>query len=336
MSLTILDYKNQGNEYYSKQESSLAIQSYSQAIQLIETNLQEQDQVPLYLLYSNRSAAYIQDKDFYCGYEDAKQSLKLQRNENFKGFYRSSICAYHLGFLDQSKALIKEAIDEQHQNINDYVDLKMLIEKKEKCMKKWRKSIATAKKSLKNLEQIINNGTLWFEMPSILYQIRYILRSYFENTKDKKLMNIDHGDLGLRLHQLAVRFNNFYHVEKIIMSDPIFEDLILNEMPDVGSLRLKAYEQRKSSYDQRDYDLEENASEDVTAYEFSFFINNILASLVFNTSNEKLSLRALRQLHRLTTNDLYRQSLGDALSDAINNYIYRNYKNNSFDKMVET
>jgi aspartate aminotransferase-like enzyme len=46
-----------------------------------------------------------------------------------------------------------------------------------------------------------------------------------------------------------------------------------------------------------------------------------------NSSNEKISLCALKQLHRLTTIDLYRQALGDALSDAINNYIYSQSKN---------
>jgi len=52
-----------------------------------------------------------------------------------------------------------------------------------------------------------------------------------------------------------------------------------------------------------------------------------LASLVANSSDEQISLRALKQLHRLTTIDLYRQSLGDALSDGINDYIYLNYNN---------
>ncbi len=56
-------------------------------------------------------------------------------------------------------------------------------------------------------------GTCIFEIPAILYQIRYSLRAYFENTKDKKLMNVDHGDLGLRLHELAVQFNLIYPVE---------------------------------------------------------------------------------------------------------------------------
>ncbi len=50
------------------------------------------------------------------------------------------------------------------------------------------------------------------------------------------------------------------------MNDPIFEDMILNEMPDVGLLRIKAYQQRNLPHDQRDFDLEEQAEEDLTAY----------------------------------------------------------------------
>jgi hypothetical protein len=50
------------------------------------------------------------------------------------------------------------------------------------------------------------------------------------------------------------------------MSDPIFEDMILNEMPDVGLLRLKAYKQRHLPHDQRSYDLEKKASNDLTAH----------------------------------------------------------------------
>ncbi|CAF1207692.1 unnamed protein product [Adineta steineri] len=69
--------------------------------------------------------------------------------------------------------------------------------------------------------------------------------------------------------------------------------------------------------------------------EFLFFINNILASLVVNSFNEKISLRALKQLHRLTTIDLYRRSLGDVLSDVINNYIYLHRKTSLIlDKLV--
>jgi len=83
------------------------------------------------------------------------------------------------------------------------------------------------------------------EVPSILYQIRYLLRSYFENKKDKKLMNMRTGDLGLRLHELAVQFNIVFAVEKLLKADPIFEDLILNEMPDVGSLRFKIIQTTK-------------------------------------------------------------------------------------------
>lgn len=115
-----------------------------------------------------------------------------------------------------------------------------------------------------------------------------------------------------------------YPIEKLLLNDPLFEDLILNEMPDVGLLRLKSHQQRNLPLDQQNHDLNEKASNDLTAYEFSFFINNILASLVSNCTDERISRRALRQIHRLTINDLYRQSLGDALSDAVNNFIYLN------------
>ncbi|CAF1670116.1 unnamed protein product [Rotaria magnacalcarata] len=80
-------------------------------------------------------------------------------------------------------------------------------------------------------------------------------------------------------------------------------------MPDVGSLRIKANEQRNLPRDKRDYDLEETATDDLVAYEFSFFVNNVLASLVVNCSDEKISIRALKQMHRLTTINLYCQSL---------------------------
>ncbi|CAF3661921.1 unnamed protein product [Rotaria sp. Silwood1] len=112
------------------------------------------------------------------------------------------------------------------------------------------------------------------------------------------------------------------------MSDPLLEDLILNEMPDVGLLRIKANEQYNLENDKRDKDLKEKAEKDLAAYEFSFFVNNILSSLVVNCSDEKLSIRALKQIHRLITIDLYRRSLDNTLSNAIN-YIY-SHSNNSF------
>ena len=64
-------------------------------------------------------------------------------------------------------------------------------------------------------------------------------------------------------------------------------------MPDVGPLRRRAFEQRSLPRDERDYDLR--------AYEFSFFTNNVLAYLVVEAKDSNVSLRALKQLNRLTT-----------------------------------
>ncbi|CAF1162690.1 unnamed protein product, partial [Didymodactylos carnosus] len=141
--LTALEWKILGNRHYSNHESSAAIQSYSEAIKLVQTiQQQDVDNVQLYLLYSNRSLAYIQVA----------------------------------------------------------------------CMEKWRKSVVTAKKCINSLEYNIKHRVLMTEIPSILYQIRYLLRAHFENKKDKKLMNMNTGDLGLRLHELAVEFTAVFHV----------------------------------------------------------------------------------------------------------------------------
>jgi len=45
-------------------------------------------------------------------------------------------------------------------------------------------------------------------------------------------------------------------------------------MPDVGSLRIKAYEQRNLPEDQQDDDLDEKADDDLTAYVRKSFLEN--------------------------------------------------------------
>ncbi|CAF2657150.1 unnamed protein product [Rotaria sp. Silwood2] len=117
------------------------------------------------------------------------------------------------------------------------------------------------------------------------------------------------------------------NARELLISDPLLVDLMLYEMPDVELLRIKANGQYHLENAKPDKDLEEKAENDLAAYEFSFFINNILSSLVVNCSDDKLLIRALKQIHRLTTINVYRRSLGDTLSDAIN-YIY-SHSNNS-------
>jgi hypothetical protein len=58
------------------------------------------------------------------------------------------------------------------------------------------------------------------ELPAILYHIRYSLRAYFQNKKDKKFMNIKSSDLGFRLHELAVGFNSTFDVEVSKLTSP--------------------------------------------------------------------------------------------------------------------
>jgi len=153
MSLTPLDYKKQANEYYSKQQWSLAIDAYSKAIEIIRTTTSNES-IPLYLLYLNRSSAYIQDKNFFDGYQDARQSLKLKAEANSKGYYCAGICAYRLGFIDKATKYAEQAINGQREEFNGYLDLKYLLEKKVNSIKRWRKNNMTATKCLDRLQQI--------------------------------------------------------------------------------------------------------------------------------------------------------------------------------------
>lgn len=64
----------------------------------------------------------------------------------------------------------------------------------------------------------------------------------------------------------------------MIQTDPIFEDLILNEMPDVGPLRLRVFAQRSLPRDQRDFDLEAAAADDLAAYVRRHFFDHRILS----------------------------------------------------------
>ncbi|CAF1405606.1 unnamed protein product [Rotaria sordida] len=57
--------------------------------------------------------------------------------------------------------------------------------------------------------------------------------------------------------------------KKLLIVDPVFKDLILNEISDIRSLHIKAYEQRNLPFAQQDEDLEEKSEEDLTEFLFS-------------------------------------------------------------------
>jgi len=188
----------------------------------------------------------------------------------------------------------------------------------------------TATKCLDRLQQITHQNLSTIELSSVLYQIRYLLRASFDNQPDKKLMNIDTDDVGVHLQQSARCLIENDNIERMIKHDPVFEDLILHELPDVGRLRMKAYKQEKLPLEKQNQKLIERADDDLAAFEFSCFINPILVSLAAQAKDAKIRLRALKQIHRLITNDLYRKSVDTSLSISISNFIYCRSKDSIF------
>ncbi|CAF4778605.1 unnamed protein product, partial [Rotaria sp. Silwood2] len=63
---------------------------------------------------------------------------------------------------------------------------------------------------------------------------------------------------------------------KLIMVIPSFEDLILNEILDVGSLHIAACEKSNLSRDKRDYDFEEKTADVLMAYATIFIYKIII------------------------------------------------------------
>jgi len=64
-------------------------------------------------------------------------------------------------------------------------------------------------------------------------------------------------------------------LQRMIKHDPLFEDLILHELPDVGRLRMKAYKQEKLPLEKQNQKLIERADDDLAAFvnNFSFSIH---------------------------------------------------------------
>ncbi|CAF1251386.1 unnamed protein product [Rotaria sordida] len=88
-------------------------------------------------------------------------------------------------------------------------------------------------------------------------------------------------------------------------------------MPDVGSLLIKAYEQRNLPKDKQDYDLMDKASHNFAAYICIDILRKILFKFyIYIFIVFEGIFNALKQLHRLATIDLYREALDTELIEA--------------------
>lgn len=99
--VTADELKEKGNEFVKKQDYKKAIEFYSKAL-----NAAENDK---HILYSNRSFAYLKNKEYYYALADAERVIELAP-DFVKGFYRKAevlkeICIYEEAIMNYGKAL---------------------------------------------------------------------------------------------------------------------------------------------------------------------------------------------------------------------------------------
>mmetsp|Transcript_70111 Transcript_70111/g.106020 ORF Transcript_70111/g.106020 Transcript_70111/m.106020 type:complete len:261 (+) Transcript_70111:127-909(+) len=94
------EFKELGNEAFSKQDFESAVEHYTKAIQLDPSN---------HVFFSNRSASYAGLKDWAKATEDAKECIRLDP-QFMKGYYRLATAQLELKDYDMAQATIKQGL----------------------------------------------------------------------------------------------------------------------------------------------------------------------------------------------------------------------------------
>jgi len=99
--------KYQGGKAFTQKHFPRAIELFTEAIDMMPDN---------YILYSNRSACFIQISDWEKGLEDATKCVQL-KDDFAKGHYRRGICLFELGRLQDARESLNEAYDLEPEDV---------------------------------------------------------------------------------------------------------------------------------------------------------------------------------------------------------------------------
>lgn len=102
MSLTVDEYKQQGNAAFAAKKYEEAIELFTKAIEVSET--------PNHVFYSNRSACYASLKKFRQALNDASECVKINPSWP-KGYTRMGAAHLGLGDLDDAESNYKKALE---------------------------------------------------------------------------------------------------------------------------------------------------------------------------------------------------------------------------------
>ena len=141
------NFKNEGNDFFLKQDYDMAIESYLKALDLSEEDKDKS------ILHSNLSSTYCKIDKFDIALDHAKKCIKLNINW-YKGWYRLSYVLFKLNKIDEAKKSInktleicnKENIDDKYilelkENIFNNNDYKIFSNEEEKIPDSFKNSM---------------------------------------------------------------------------------------------------------------------------------------------------------------------------------------------------
>jgi len=136
--------KKLGNDAFAKKDYKIAIELYSEAIELDPQN---------HIYYSNRSACYAAEKDFAGSMKDAQMCVKIEPSFA-KGYYRLAVAQLELGSPDEAVSTIRDGLkqDPGHKDLARLLQ-KMKKQKKGTRSNKAPKFDASSAKELRELEE---------------------------------------------------------------------------------------------------------------------------------------------------------------------------------------
>jgi tetratricopeptide (TPR) repeat protein len=105
------EFKNKGNEEFKKGNHAKAIEYYTYATEVDPNNS---------LMYTNRSNAYWQMKNWEKSARDAKKAIEKDA-KNVKGYYRLGMALIEMGQLKEAKDAFTQAVtlDPKNQSFAD-------------------------------------------------------------------------------------------------------------------------------------------------------------------------------------------------------------------------
>ena len=127
-----LEFKNKGNDAFKSQEYESALELYSKSLRYNPNNAQT---------LSNRSAVYLQLKDYIKAMEDANLAIKIE--ESFvKSYFRLAKCHVASGNIVQAKVMFEKALALHPGNqctINEITNCDFLMSCQEKYERAFEK-----------------------------------------------------------------------------------------------------------------------------------------------------------------------------------------------------